>query len=396
MSATPPELPPLALYLHFPWCVSKCPYCDFNSHALRDALPEQAYVDALLADIAAQAPRVAGRQVHTIFLGGGTPSLFSPRALSRLFEALRRLLSIAPDAEVTLEANPATVERGTFREYRAVGINRVSLGAQSFNEETLRALGRIHTPADVHRATAELHAAGLQNFNLDLMYALPQQTLAAALADVATALALAPAHLSHYQLTLEPGTLFAAQPPPLPDDDLAWSMQLECQSVLAAHGFEQYEVSAYSRATMACRHNLNYWQFGDYLGAGAGAHGKLTLSSDVYAGLVLERSTHLREPRRYLASAASGPAWRQVPAADLPFEFMMNSLRLKRGFAPDLFRHRTGLELGTVEGALRRLEDRGLIEAGETWRATARGFQYLNDLVGEFLPDRESQTVARS
>lgn len=379
-------LPPLALYLHFPWCVRKCPYCDFNSHTLRETLPEQRYVETLLADIAAQAPRVAGREVQSIFLGGGTPSLFAPDALARLFEGIGNLLALAADAEVTLEANPATVERGRFAEYRAAGINRVSLGAQSFDDETLKALGRIHRPSDVLRAAEELHGADLGNFNLDLMYALPDQSLAGALADLTSALALAPAHVSHYQLTLEPGTLFAARPPPLPDEDLAWSMQVECQALLAAHGFEQYEVSAYARAGRACRHNLNYWRFGDYLGVGAGAHGKVTHSAA--AGFAIERSTHLREPRRYFGAAAEGPQWRSVPAADLAFEFMMNALRLKEGFTPDLFQHRTGQPVAIVAERLEQLAASGLMESADGhWRARARGFQFLNELVAGFLPD---------
>ena len=248
--------PPLALYLHFPWCVAKCPYCDFNSHALRDALPEAAYIDALVADLREQAPRAAGRAISSVFMGGGTPSLFSPEALGGLIGRLSALVPFEADAEITLEANPATVERGRFAEYRAAGINRVSLGAQSFDDETLKALGRIHRPADVFRATDELHACGLSNFNLDLMFALPGQDVAGALADLATALSLGPAHLSHYQLTLEPGTLFAAHPPPLPDEETAWDMQAACHAVLAARGFAQYEVSAFALAGRQCRHNL--------------------------------------------------------------------------------------------------------------------------------------------
>jgi len=384
--------PPLALYLHFPWCVSKCPYCDFNSHALRGPLPEAQYLDALLADLRAQAPRVAGREVHSLFLGGGTPSLFSPEALGGLFDALRGLLTIAADAEITLEANPATVERGRFAAYRAAGINRVSLGAQSFDPATLQALGRIHVPADVLRAAEELHACGLHNFNLDLMYGLPRQGIAGALADLTTALSLQPAHLSHYQLTLEPGTLFAARPPPLPDEDLAWSMQLECQALLAAHGFSQYEVSAYARAGRQCRHNLNYWRFGDYLGAGAGAHGKLTCLPATGGGILVERSTHLREPRRYLDAAAGGPQWRAVPVDDLAFEFMMNALRLADGFPEPLLVARTGLPMSVVAPTLAQLAIEGLLEgASGVWRATLRGSQYLNEVVARFLPDRNSQ-----
>jgi putative oxygen-independent coproporphyrinogen III oxidase len=394
------RLPPLALYLHFPWCVRKCPYCDFNSHTLRDELPERQYIDALLADLAAQAPRVSGREIVSVFLGGGTPSLFSPAALGRLFESLQPLIPLAAGAEVTLEANPATVERGRFAEYRAIGINRVSLGAQSFNSETLRRLGRIHQPADVQRAADELHGCGLDNFNIDLMFALPGQSLAGAMADLTAALALDPAHLSHYQLTLEPGTLFAANPPPLPDEDLAWSMQLECQGLLAARGFGQYEVSAYARAGRQCLHNLNYWNFGDYLGAGAGAHGKLSTASAAARGdpaPVITRSTHLREPRRYFTSAATGPAWRDVPAADLPFEFMMNALRLLDGFELADFTERTGLPRCTLDAALAGLARDALLEPSPGgWRTTGRGQQYLNDVVQRFLPAENSQAGARS
>lgn len=379
-------LPDLSLYLHFPWCVQKCPYCDFNSHQLRDELPEQRYVDALAADLAAQAPLVAGRDIVSIFMGGGTPSLFPPAALSRLLDIVRSRLRLAPDAEITMEANPATVERGRFAEYAAVGINRVSLGAQSFNSDTLKRLGRIHQPADVLRAAEELHACELHNFNLDLMYALPEQSLAGALADVTSALQLEPAHVSHYQLTLEPGTVFAAQPPPLPEDDLAWAMQIECQALLAAHGFSQYEVSAYARSGRQCAHNLNYWNNGDYLGVGAGAHGKLTQRA-ASGGLDIRRSTHLREPRRYLASSAEGPQWRDVPAADLPFEFMMNTLRLDAGFELSAFTARTGLPDTQILPTLHALADEGLMQVEhDQWRATVRGQSYLNEVIQRFLP----------
>jgi oxygen-independent coproporphyrinogen-3 oxidase len=392
-------LPPLALYVHFPWCVAKCPYCDFNSHALRDALPEVAYIDALIADMQTQAPRVTGRAISSVFMGGGTPSLFSPSALAGLLERLQEFLPFEPDAEITLEANPATVERGRFAEYRAAGINRVSLGAQSFDGETLKALGRIHQPADVFRAAEELHASGLSNFNLDLMFALPghagaRQSIAGALADLTTALGLEPAHLSHYQLTLEPGTLFAAQPPPLPDDETAWDMQAACHALLAARGFTQYEVSAFARQGRRCRHNLNYWQFGDYLGIGAGAHGKLTRGA-----LDIERSTHLREPRRYLASAAQGPAWKAVPDEDLPFEFAMNALRLNEGFEPGLFTTRTGQPWSRMQATLQGLEAQGLLESDPEsghWRGSVRGRQLLNEVVQRFLPGRNSEAMTRS
>jgi putative oxygen-independent coproporphyrinogen III oxidase len=393
------SFPPLSVYVHFPWCVSKCPYCDFNSHALREALPEDRYVDTLIEDLHVQARRLmsqpAPREVVSVFMGGGTPSLFSPGAIARVIDALRATLSLSTAAEITLEANPATVERGRFAEYRAAGINRVSLGAQSFDPKALQALGRIHKVEDVHRAAEELHACGLTNFNLDLMYALPDQGLAGALSDLVSALALEPAHLSHYQLTLEPGTVFAHNPPPLPDDELAFAMQTECHAVLDRQGYLQYETSAFSRAGRQCVHNLNYWNFGDYLGLGAGAHGKLTTAAGASAAapfMVIERSTHLREPRRYLASAANGPEWRVVPQADLPFEFMMNALRLTTGFRCEQFEARTGLSMETILPTLGNLAGEGLLEATEGgWRASPRGQLFLNDAIARFLPRQNSQ-----
>jgi oxygen-independent coproporphyrinogen-3 oxidase len=382
------QLPPLALYVHFPWCVRKCPYCDFNSHALQGALPEDAYLSALLADLGTQAGSVRTRPVRSIFLGGGTPSLFSPDALARLLDGIRAQLVVAADAEITLEANPGTIERGRFADYRGAGITRVSLGAQSFESAHLAALGRIHNATDTLRAVAELGAAGIANFNLDLMYALPRQTLAQALSDLATAIALGPAHLSHYQLTLEPGTLFGARPPAgMPDPDSAADMQLRCQDVLRGAGYAQYEVSAYARPGMQSRHNLNYWRFGDYLGIGAGAHGKR--SERRGGGLLVERSTREREPRRYLAglsAAEAGPSVREVPPAELPFEFMMNALRLLEGFEEREFEQRTGLARTVLEVPLARALARGLIRRdGERWSATPLGFNFLNDLLGEFL-----------
>jgi oxygen-independent coproporphyrinogen-3 oxidase len=382
------QLPPLALYVHLPWCVRKCPYCDFNSHALQDALPEQAYVSALLADLSSQAVSVRGRAVHSIFLGGGTPSLFSPAALARLLAGVRAQLAVAADAEITLEANPGTIERGRFADYRGAGITRVSLGAQSFEPAHLVALGRIHDAADTLRAVEELAAAGIGNFNLDLMYALPRQSTAQALADVSAAIALQPAHLSHYQLTLEPGTVFGGRPPAdMPDPDTAADMQLRCQEALARAGYAQYEVSAYARPGRGCRHNLNYWQFGDYLGIGAGAHGKRTRQHDTR--LLVERSTREREPRRYLA-ALSGtgaePAWSAVPPTELPFEFMMNALRLVEGFEERDFEQRTGLGRAVLDEPLGRACARGLIRGeAQRWRATPLGFNFLNDLLVEFL-----------
>jgi len=380
--------PPLALYLHFPWCVRKCPYCDFNSHALKAELPQESYLEALLADLDAQPALIGDRPIVSLFLGGGTPSLFSPDAIGRLLEVIGKRLRIAGDAEITLEANPGTIERGRFGEYRAAGINRVSLGAQSFDPVMLERLGRIHSAAETRTAVAELRAAGLANFNIDLMYALPGQDLAGALADVRAAIELEPAHLSHYQLTMEPGTVFGGRPPPgLPDEDLSYEMQLSCQAELAAGGYAQYEISAYAREGAQCAHNLNYWNFGDYLGVGAGAHGKL---SDGASGEVV-RTVREREPRRYLARAhAVALQVTQVPKSDLPYEFMMNALRLRSGFERSQYEARTGLGFETISAAIRRLEGRGLLLAagpeGKEWSPTELGRRFLNDLIGEFLP----------
>ncbi|MGD9599639.1 MAG: radical SAM family heme chaperone HemW [Steroidobacteraceae bacterium] len=384
--------PPLALYVHFPWCVSKCPYCDFNSHAVQGELPAARYVAALAADLEVQAPPVAGRPIESVFLGGGTPSLFAPAAIARVLDHARRHLTFAAEVEVTLEANPGTIERGRFADYRDAGINRVSVGAQSFDAETLQALGRIHSADETRLAAEELHAAGLANFNLDLMYALPGETRDTALADIDAALALAPAHVSHYQLTLEPGTLFAARPPALPDDDTAHAMLEACLERLGAHGFERYEVSAYARAGRRCRHNLNYWEFGDYLGIGAGAHGKLTriptVGGDGDGAAVVVRTTRPREPRRYMAASGSMPEARPVAHAELPFEFALNALRLCAGFVPALFEARTGLALATIAPTIERLIGRGLLErVGEACRPTRRGLNFLNDLLVEFLPE---------
>ena len=376
--------PPLSLYVHFPWCVRKCPYCDFNSYTLSGELPAAAYVERLARDLEAQAPEVAGRRVVSVFFGGGTPSLFSPACVGRVLAAARRHLALDSDAEVTLEANPGAIERGAFREYREAGVTRVSLGAQSFAPEALAALGRIHSPAETRRAAEELHAAGLTNFNLDLMYALPGQTRAGALSDLEKALALAPAHLSHYQLTLEPGTVFAAHPPALPDEDEAAAMLEECAALLAAADFGHYEVSAYARAGRECRHNLNYWNFGDYLGVGAGAHGKLTFPE---RGEIV-RTVQPREPRRYLAAAPGELQRKVVSAQDLPFEFMLNALRLTRGFALDAFVARTGLESSSVAAPLERLLARGLLErTARGYRPSRQGLRFLNDLITDFLPE---------
>jgi oxygen-independent coproporphyrinogen-3 oxidase len=400
------------LYVHFPWCVRKCPYCDFNSYTLRGELEEQRYVEALERDLECQAAEVGGREVISIFLGGGTPSLFSPGAIARLIHFARRHLMLASDVEVTMEANPGAVERGRFGEYRAAGVTRVSLGAQSFDEGRLAALGRIHSPDETRRAAQELHAAGLENFNLDLMYALPGQDVEAAVRDVREALALEPAHLSHYQLTIEHGTVFEAQPPVLPDDDAAADMLAECSRRLFEAGFGQYEVSAYARPGGRCRHNLNYWTFGDYLGVGAGAHGKLTLGaadlsgaapSDTHPGATrphsgaIVRTQQQREPRRYLASSPASVSRSEVVPEELPFEFMLNALRLVEGFEVTLFSERTGLPWEAISAIVETQADRHLlVREGTRIKPTPQGLRFLNELLLSFVPIQRRQSPKMS
>jgi oxygen-independent coproporphyrinogen-3 oxidase len=374
--------PPLSLYIHIPWCVRKCPYCDFNSHAVQSAIPQQEYVAALLRDLEAALPQVWGRKIVSLFIGGGTPSLFSPRALDDILCGARALLPIEAGAEITLEANPGTAEAGRFAEFRAAGINRLSLGIQSFNPQHLKALGRIHDGREAHEAVA-LAQRHFDNVNLDLMYGLPGQSREQALTDMRTATGYGVTHLSAYHLTLEPNTLFYTQPPPLPDDDLCAAMQEEIEGVLAMSGFEHYETSAFARSNQRCRHNLNYWHYGDYLGIGAGAHGKLTLHDRIL------RQVRPRAPQAYL-KAATGCIWEEneVAATDRAFEFMMNALRLTGGFDPALFVERTGLPLEHLEDALNEAVRRGLIERSEAFiRPTLRGQRFLNDLLQLFLAE---------
>jgi putative oxygen-independent coproporphyrinogen III oxidase len=385
--------PPLALYAHFPWCVQKCPYCDFNSHTLRDELPEQRYIETLKRDLDVQAGDADGRELTSIFLGGGTPSLFSPAAIGTFLEHARARLGFRQEIEITMEANPGTIERGRFAEYRAAGVTRVSLGAQTFDAAQLKTLGRIHSADETRRAAEELHAAGLSNFNLDLMYALPGQTAADAEADVRSALALDPAHLSQYHLTIEPGTLFAAAPPVQPADEIVEEMLQRSLAALALAGLEQYEVSGYAKPGARCAHNLNYWEFGDYLGVGAGAHGKITRIVDAGCAEIL-RTTQWREPRRYLAADPRSLARKVVARADLPFEFAMNGFRLVEGFADSLFEERTGLPVASLDPAMGPVMARGLVEhQSGRWRATPQGFRFLNDILVELLPQTE---VARA
>jgi len=376
--------PPLALYVHIPWCVQKCPYCDFNSHEAGGTIPEREYVDALIADLQSALPLIWGRPVVSVFFGGGTPSLLSPAAIDELIAAFRALAMLAPDAEITLEANPGTVEAGKFAGFRAAGVNRLSLGIQSFNDGHLKALGRIHDVAQAKRA-AQLAGEHFAAFNLDLMYGLPGQTQAQALLDVETALGFAPGHLSCYQLTLEPNTRFAAFPPELPESDLCADMQEAIEARLATAGYANYETSAFAQPGRQCKHNLNYWYFGDYLGIGAGAHSKLTLHDRVL------RQMRWKHPKAYLDNIRAGRPIQeesQVEASSLPFEFMMNALRLADGFHPSLFEARTAQPLTRILPQLRAAEADGLLAiAPESIAPTAKGRRFLNVLLERFLDE---------
>ena len=378
------SLPPLSLYVHIPWCLRKCPYCDFNSHAHQggEALPEQRYLDALCADLEAALPLVWGRQVHSVFIGGGTPSLFAPASIDRLLADIRARLPLAAGCEVTLEANPGTFEKDRFRAFRAAGVTRLSIGVQSFNDPHLQALGRVHDRAQAIAAVEEAQQA-FETFNLDLMYALPGQTLAELDADLRTALDLAPPHLSVYHLTIEPNTWFAKHPPTVPPDDEAYAMLDHITEHTAQAGLERYEVSAYARSSHQCQHNTNYWEFGDYLGIGAGAHSKLSFAHRVV------RQVRFRDPQRYMDQALAGQALAQdneVRRGDLPFEFMLNALRLRSGFALQDFVERTGLALTAIEAPLQEAERKGLIlrDLGRV-QPTPRGFDFLSDLQELFL-----------
>jgi oxygen-independent coproporphyrinogen-3 oxidase len=379
------QCPPLSLYIHIPWCVRKCPYCDFNSHRAEAGLPEYEYVSALLQDLEAQLPCVAGREVGTIFMGGGTPSLFSAEAIHTLLQGVRERLPVAPHAEITLEANPGTAESSKFQGFRQAGVNRLSIGIQSFQGGHLQTLGRIHGREEALLAAQMAREAGFDNFNLDLMFGLPQQTIDQARADVQTAIDLNPTHLSFYQLTLEPNTVFHKYPPSLPEDESIWAIQQAAQAYLAEQGFQQYEVSAYAREGWPCRHNLNYWRFGDYLGIGAGAHGKIT---DMQTGSVT-RTTKIKHPQHYLLAA--GDAGRQglattVPIEDLRFEFLMNALRLREGFSQSLFAERTGLPISILEPELAACLEEGLLEMnGQHIRCSAQGFNFLDTVLQRFL-----------
>jgi oxygen-independent coproporphyrinogen-3 oxidase len=379
-------LPPLSLYIHVPWCVRKCPYCDFNSHKSPETLPENDYIDALIRDLEQEVPAIWGRTIQTIFIGGGTPSLFSAEAYDRLFSSLRALLPISHNAEITLEANPGTFEQQRFADYLSLGINRLSIGIQSFNNESLQALGRIHDSQQAIKAVETAHKVGFENFNLDLMFGLPHQTEKAARNDIETAIALEPTHLSYYQLTIEPNTLFHQQPPTLPDDDPIIDWQIDSQQRLAKAGFEQYEVSAYAKDKKQCQHNVNYWRFGDYLGIGAGAHGKI---SDAAQQSITRRSKQ-KQPQAYIDSAGTEKSILTneiITTKDIGFEFMLNALRLTEGFPTPLFYQHAGLPISHIDKALQQAEQLDLI----TWDIhricpTEKGHRYLNNLIELFLP----------
>lgn len=376
-------LPPLSLYVHIPWCVRKCPYCDFNSHQRPEVLPEARYVEALISDLEHDLPLVWGRSVVSIFMGGGTPSLFSGASIARLLDGVRARLSLRPDAEITMECNPGTAEFDFFERYRDAGVNRLSFGVQSFDDRQLAKLGRIHSANEATEAFDKARRAGFDNINLDLMYALPGQSLEDALSDLEQALSLAPEHLSHYHLTCEPNTVFAARPPKdLPDDDTAFAMQDACQARLRAAGFQHYEVSAYARPHRMAAHNLNYWRFGDYLGIGAGAHGKISSASGI------QRFAKQKIPRLYMETAGSDSAIQSqqtLSAQQLPFEFALNAWRLTAGFAETDFELRTGLKIADVK-AFARAQEKGLISREQGWlQATELGQRFLNDLMMLFL-----------
>ncbi|TAN08474.1 MAG: radical SAM family heme chaperone HemW [Rhodanobacteraceae bacterium] len=388
---------PLALYIHIPWCVKKCPYCDFNSHGLRAPMPEREYIAALLADLDADlrdfGDAARGRQIASVFFGGGTPSLFKPDSIAAILDGAAARLNFARDCEITLETNPGTVEHGRFDGYLRAGVNRISIGVQSFADAELAALGRIHSAGEAEAAVKLAQDAGYTNINLDLMYALPRQTLAGALADVEHAIALAPAHISHYQLTLEPGTPFAKRPPPLPTHDAAWDMQEACQSRLAAAGYAQYEISAYAQPHRRCRHNVNYWEFGDYLGIGAGAHGKVTARG---AGApAIHRRWKIRSPRAYLQQAGTPQrlgGTETVAPVQRPFEFMLNALRLNAGVPLASFSPRTGLPLEAIQAPLRLARANGwLVDDPDRLQTTALGQRFLNDVIEAFMPPSPAQ-----
>lgn len=381
--------PPLSLYVHLPWCVAKCPYCDFNSHKAGDSPPRGRYIKALKADLVAEASRANGRSIQTIFMGGGTPSLFSGAEIEEILDAAHAVFDVASDVEITLEANPGTVECGALASYRSAGVNRLSLGAQSFDPDSLQRLGRIHGPAEILDAFREAVAAGFDSINIDLMYGLPGQTHAMALADLRKAVDLHPEHISYYHLTLEPNTIFYSRPPrDLPNDDAAFEMQESCHALLSAAGYSRYEISAFARPGFECRHNLNYWLFGDYIAVGAGAHGKMTDPQGA-----IHRYQKPAHPLTYIEALTDGSgrtALRRLDREDIAFEYMLNVLRLPQGFTTTAFEERTGLESGVLRARLEACRGKGLLQQidAESWQPTGLGLRFLNDLQEQFLPSQ--------
>lgn len=375
---------PLSLYIHIPWCIKKCPYCDFNSHQAKDDIPEDQYTSALIKDLETELPHVWGKPLESIFIGGGTPSLYSASAMDKLLLAVRERLTVRPNTEITMEANPGTFEQEKFSAYRETGINRLSIGIQSFNDKHLKALGRIHGADEAQRATQIAKKAGFENFNLDIMYGLPDQTVEEAISDLTQAIEAEPNHISWYQLTIEENTLFHNFPPKTPDDETLWEIQQQGQMLLANAGYQQYEVSAYAKENKQCQHNLNYWNFGDYLGIGAGAHGKLSMPTGEIA-----RHTKFRHPAKYMDQALNNnprSSEKSLAKDDLIFEFMLNAARLKEGFYKELFETRTFLSYSDIEKRLQELTSKGLIEQDmENIKPTAKGWQFVNDIVNSFI-----------
>ena len=392
------ELPELSLYIHIPWCIKKCPYCDFNSHQQKDTLPEEQYVDALLSDLAAEMPRVWGRTISSVFIGGGTPSLFSSDALDKLFSGIRALTALSPIIEVTMEANPGTFEQAKFTDFRQLGINRLSIGVQSFNDRYLKKLGRVHAGDEAKRAVEIAHTAGFDNVNVDLMFGLPNQSNSDALNDVQAALSLEPTHISYYELTLEPNTLFAKHPPKLPHDDTRSQIQDKGIDLLAEHHYERYEISAFAKPNLRCEHNNNYWLFGDYLGIGAGAHSKITFAN---TGNIVRRWKH-KHPARYMQGTNTPTdgfigGESVVKETDSALEFMMNALRLVDGFAIPMFEQRTGVSLNHWQGAIDTAIEKGLLEqSGLRLKASTLGFNFLNNLIELFMPNDIVEKPART
>jgi len=376
-------LPPLSLYIHIPWCIKKCPYCDFNSHAIKADTPEMAYVDALLIDLAKDLNGYTiTRPISSIFIGGGTPSLFSPDAINRLLRGIEQQITLKDNLEITLEANPGTFESHKFAEFRALGINRLSIGVQSFDDRLLKKLGRVHSGQEAIVAAEIAHQAGFENFNLDLMFGLPDSIPDNSKTDVATAISLKPAHISFYQLTLEPNTYFHKFPPQLPSDELIFSMQQHCQKLLADKGYQQYEVSAYSQSGLQCRHNVNYWQFGDYLGIGAGAHGKISQALPAK----ITRSFKPKSPEQYLSHTHKNGGAEAISVADLPLEFIMNHLRLKQGFTPETYQATTGLAITTLEPALSAcLKQKLIVYQNNHYSCTERGWNFMDNVLEKFM-----------